>query len=262
MCTLIVLYHVDPERPLVIAANRDEFRSRRSTTPRLVSTRPRVLAGIDEKSGGTWLGATQDGFFAGLTNQRTGNFSQSTRASRGQLVSECLGLADPSRVRSHLEGIQPADYNPFNLMFGNASQLWVAYSRREASKVHFESVPHGVSVLPNGELGSARFAKVARAKALLAKPGASLAASRLRYVLADHVRPPLSRVPRPPRRSLMPRFWARQLDSLCVHAGVYGTCSSTLIEAREGATLRYLFAAGPPCKTPLQDVTARFSETP
>ena len=65
MCTLLLAWQVDPERPLVVAANRDEFYGRASAPAQLWSEAPQVLAGRDLQGGGTWLGVTRAGRFAG-----------------------------------------------------------------------------------------------------------------------------------------------------------------------------------------------------
>src|SRR5262249_4916822 len=47
MCTIILLRHVHPTIPTIVAANRDEFYARAAHPPHLLSRAPRVLAGLD-----------------------------------------------------------------------------------------------------------------------------------------------------------------------------------------------------------------------
>ncbi len=71
MCTLIVLHRCVPGRPLVVAANRDEFLDRPAEEPTLRSTRTGpIVAPLDLEAGGTWVGVSARGVFAGLTNLR------------------------------------------------------------------------------------------------------------------------------------------------------------------------------------------------
>ena len=71
MCTLIVLHRCVPGRPLVVAANRDEFLDRPAEGPALRSSRTGpIVAPRDLKAGGTWVGVSARGVFAGLTNLR------------------------------------------------------------------------------------------------------------------------------------------------------------------------------------------------
>ena len=47
----------------------------------------------------------------------------------------------------------------------------------------------------------------------------------------------------------------RMLQALCVHTPIYGTRSATILMLSAGRVERYLHAAGPPCRTPFDDVT-------
>ncbi len=69
MCTLIVLRGLCEEYPLVVAANRDEFYARPSVPPAPWEDGAPFIAGRDEQDGGSWLGATREGFVVGLTNR-------------------------------------------------------------------------------------------------------------------------------------------------------------------------------------------------
>ncbi len=70
MCTVLILRHAHPVFPLLIAANRDEMFGRPATGLEVLGEAPRLLAGRDLERGGTWMGVTARGFFAGLTNLR------------------------------------------------------------------------------------------------------------------------------------------------------------------------------------------------
>jgi uncharacterized protein with NRDE domain len=71
MCTLIVLHRCIPGRPLVVAANRDEFLDRPAEGMALRTSRTgTILSPLDLEAGGTWVGLSQRGVFAGLTNLR------------------------------------------------------------------------------------------------------------------------------------------------------------------------------------------------
>ena len=70
MCTLIALHRCVPGLPLVIAANRDEFFERPASGPALrdTATGP-IIAPVDRRAGGTWLGLNPAGVFAAVTNR-------------------------------------------------------------------------------------------------------------------------------------------------------------------------------------------------
>ena len=91
MCTIVLLHRVHPRWPVVIAANRDEYYSRAASAPEVLTRDPvPVLGGRDARHAGTWMGATQRGFFVGLTNQRTLRPADASRRSRGEVVLEAL----------------------------------------------------------------------------------------------------------------------------------------------------------------------------
>lgn len=70
MCLIVLAYQVHPRYPLIVAANRDEFRERPAHTAHFWDDAPWILAGRDLHAGGTWMGITREGRFAALTNHR------------------------------------------------------------------------------------------------------------------------------------------------------------------------------------------------
>src|SRR4030095_13323027 len=89
MCLLAVQYKSVPEAPILVAANREEAYDRPSLVPSIQPGKPRVLAGIDAKAGGTWLGVNQNGLFVGACNRPKLMPPVSAR-SRGLLCRDLL----------------------------------------------------------------------------------------------------------------------------------------------------------------------------
>src|SRR5579872_5578427 len=131
MCTLIAIFGVHPDLPLIVAANRDELYARPWAPPARVRESPVVVAGLDLTQKGTWLGVTRDGFFAGVTNQRTHGEVDAAKKSRGKLVLDVLEAGSVDAVVALVSGVDAREYNPFNLLFGDARSLHVAYARDE-----------------------------------------------------------------------------------------------------------------------------------
>ena len=71
MCLLAVQYRLVPESPILVAANRDEFYDRPGTPPAIQSGKPRILGGVDQLAGGTWLGVNQHGLLNGVSEMLT-----------------------------------------------------------------------------------------------------------------------------------------------------------------------------------------------
>lgn len=259
MCTVIALKGVRDDYPLVIAANRDEFYARPSTGPKVVrEASPRVVAGVDLESGGTWMGANDAGVFVSLTNQRQYEGADETLASRGEIVMDALAHDSVEDVDLLIESIDPRAYNAFNLMYGDAGTLKVAYSRHSRPRIEIEALGDGVWVLPNDRIGSAEFPKAQRAHALV-EPHRSASfealVEHLKDALADHELPPKEEVPVPPPGSRFTHDLVQRLQALCIHTPLYGTRSSTLLALSPGRVAHYLFGEGPACVSELVDVT-------
>lgn len=253
MCTIVVLHRVHPSHPLIVAANRDEIYAREALPPRPRADDPRVVAGVDVEHGGTWMGTHASGLFVGITNQRTWVFRRPSPRSRGEVALEALRTGSREGVRAFLRSIDPSEYNSFNLIWGDASGVDIAYARREHPEIAIETLPPGVHVLANDRRGSPHFPKAERALTLtrevVEQPWPVLARS-LRTVLADHALPDLDRVPAPPKDAPIAHELVRDLQALCIHTPFYGTRSSTILAIEEDRVAHYLFADGPPCTTP------------
>jgi uncharacterized protein with NRDE domain len=253
MCTIVILQRVHPDYPVVVAANRDELYARHATAPLVLNGEPRVVGGRDELSGGTWMGVTEHGLFVGLTNQRSYTGADPSARSRGHVVLDALRAGTRAAVTQMLESLDAREYNPFNLVYGDAAGLHVGYARRTSAHIEVHAVPDGLQILPNDELNSAAFPKGERARALAATDGP---VQGLASVLRDHELPALDAVEAPPAGSLFTHALAHRLQALCIHTPAYGTKSSSIIALAPGRVAGYWFADGPPCTTAFDDVTA------
>lgn len=105
MCLLVLAYRVDPARPIVLTANRDELYARPSAPLGVWPDEPSICAGRDLAQGGTWLGVTRAGRFAALTNFRRGTPCVAPR-SRGDVVLDYLRSAlTPEQYTAQLERV-------------------------------------------------------------------------------------------------------------------------------------------------------------
>ena len=257
VCTFVVLNRVRDDLPLVLAANRDEIYARPAKPPQVLVEEPRVIGGLDVSSGGTWLGVTPGGFFAGVTNQRTYTGPDPSLESRGPLVVGALELGTREAVRAMLERLAPGRYNSFNLIYGDAGGVQVAYGRREAAHVDIVEMPPGLHVLPNDRIDSPEFPKVERVRELV-EPAVHAPWPELRAALigalADHQQPAPDSLPPLPPGSRFAVDFVRKLHAVCIHTPNYGTRSATLLGLTPGAVAHYQFAPGPPCTTQFADV--------
>lgn len=113
MCIMAMALAAHPRWRLILIGNRDEYHARPAAPLARWDDRPGLIAGRDLQSGGTWLGVSQAGRAAIVTNLRGHGGPQPDRASRGALVTDLLAgdgaYADAAQAR--LE-----DFNPFNLI--------------------------------------------------------------------------------------------------------------------------------------------------
>ncbi len=170
---------------------------------------------------------------------------------------EALRTETRDGVRAYLEALDTSLYESFNLIYGDADGLEVAYVRRDVVGVEVLAVDDGVTVLSNDRVDADDFPKLGRARALVEpihqQPFDELAAS-LRGVLADH-QVPERPAPELPKDAPFEPGELRKLQALCVHTGHYGTRSSTVAALRPGGVARYLYAPGAPCVTEWHDAT-------
>ncbi len=239
MCTLIALHRCFPSAHLLVAANRDEFHARPATGPRVHAWHGRrVIAPIDERAGGTWLGLNDAGVFVALTNRPTQSLD-AARRSRGLLVADALGHGSAGRAAEAALQLAANAYNPFNLFIADAEHAFaVVYEEKARVRV----LAPGAHVIGNADPNDAKVPKIAR---LLGE--AERIAGEPEHAALDSL------------AALCRSHEARgenALERACIHTADYGTRSSTVLRRgaqREADVLR--FASGAPCQTPYEDLT-------
>lgn len=143
MCTLVIQRRPGAAYPFVVAANRDERRDRPASPP-LLWREPGILAPRDERAGGTWLGLNRHGVFAAVTNRFPApRFEE--RASRGQLVVEALRERTAEAAHERLARVDPARFNAFHLVCGDAEAAFVTWS--DGAELQRAPLPAGLSVV-------------------------------------------------------------------------------------------------------------------
>lgn len=143
MCVLAFAWRHHPGFPVVIAGNRDEFHRRPTEPAHWWRDHPDLLAGRDLLGGGTWMGLSRSGRFAVVTNIREGtNGGPPEPRSRGELVRDYLLASMAPEEWS--AGVDPAEYQGFNLIFGDLTGAWYLSNRDTAPRV-FQPGIYGLS---------------------------------------------------------------------------------------------------------------------
>lgn len=203
--------------PLRFAGNRDEFYAR-PTAPLDWWEGGRILAGQDLQAGGTWLGVTTDGRCAALTNYRDPGLTRPGRTSRGQIPARFLKGATPARAFLAELREERSQFNPFNLLLFDGSDL-VGYESRTDQIVSFSP---GLHALSNGAFDSP-WPKVEALKAGMAT--APDEDEALLALLAAAVPFPDDRLP----QTGVPIAWERALSPAFIRTPIYGTRASTIL---------------------------------
>ena len=111
MCVVALALDMHPQWRIILAGNRDEFHARPSAPlARWEGADSDIIAGRDLVSGGTWLGVSEQGRMAVVTNIRTGDLPDPAKTSRGDLVLDYL------RSKDTPDGATLDSFNAFSLI--------------------------------------------------------------------------------------------------------------------------------------------------
>lgn len=228
MCLIVLAWQARADLPLVVAANRDEWRERPAKPAHWWPDQPSLLAGRDLQAGGTWMGITRDGRFAAVTNFRDPSDKRATARSRGALVTGFLaGAETPKAFLAGLSG-RAGEYNAFNLILGDHTSLWY-YGSREAEARAIEPGIHGLS----NHLLDEPWPKVVRARRAMEEAmRRDDPAPVLFDLLSDGTGAPDAALP----ETGVGIAWERRLASPLITGVDYGTRASTVLSvAASGA---------------------------
>lgn len=124
MCLILLAHAAHPSYRLILTANRDEFHDRPTRPAHRWPDAPHVVAGLDLRGGGTWLGVTDGGRWAAVTNFRDAAQLGRTAPSRGKLVADYLRRDLSPRAYVDQVAELGAEMNGFNLLVGDADEVW------------------------------------------------------------------------------------------------------------------------------------------
>ena len=237
MCTLIVLHRCFPGVRLVVAANRDEYVDRPAEGPTLRSTGGRsIVAPRDVRGGGTWLGVSSEGLFAAITN-RPCDVPDRDRRSRGLLVLDALEAPTADAAADALMQLGPNAYNPFNLFMADRERAVVVTYEGSPRRIDLEP---GAHVIGNAdpELPTPKLARIREYASHVARGATERAPESLAVICRDH------------------EGKGDTFQDACVHAGGYGTRSSTLLVLGDPDSESGFWHAGDaPCRAEYEDFT-------
>ncbi len=278
MCTLVLGFQLDRRWPVVVAANRDEhlerpsegwalrggeepLRSSESVFERRsgfagseraggtggASGPPsKIAAPLDLQAGGTWMGVSGRGVFAGVTNHfvRLGWAPDPARRSRGELVPLALSAPDAAAAAEQLAPLDAAAWNPFHLVVADAAAAFLWWYDGEEQGL--APLDPGLHVVTERD----REGRGARAERIRARWPADPSLPRLRELLVHHG----DSGDGSGGMDALLRTLDRG-DATCIHGDpIYGTRSSAILRLAPDLAASELFAAeSRPCTAPHED---------
>ena len=221
MCLILFAHQLDPRYSLVIAANRDEFYIRPTERSHWWGGSPNLLAGKDLQAGGSWMGVSEGGNFAALTNFRDPQGIKPNAPSRGDLVTGFL--RHPGSIESYLHQILPQSdsFNGYNLLLGQGERLLWQSNEAEG----WETVEPGVHGLSNHLLDTP-WPKVQKGKLDITNwVQQQGVVEGLFSILKDSELAADSQLP----QTGVSLEWERRLSPMYIESSSYGTRVSTVI---------------------------------
>lgn len=210
MCLILLSWQESAQRPLVVAANRDEFFQRPTEAAHFWPDQPDVLAGRDGEYGGSWLGLSRSGRFAAITNLREASGGE---CSRGELVRDFLSSSTSCDYFFESVEANKAAYRPFNMIAFDGQQLAISHSLQSG----WQALPPGLHCVGNIPFGEHN-AKINKALSDFEGRMSKDSAATLLALMQDDTESESS--PEPLQRALSCRF---------VRSDVYGTRSSSAL---------------------------------
>ena len=235
MSLLAVVYKLVPEAPILVAFNRDEPLERICTAPSIQSGKPRVLASMDQATGGTCLGVNQNGLFVGVIRRRKFDSPISPK-SRGALAREMLRCNSAQQaVDLALEELDTGDYDGANFVVADYENGWCVHGGNDVNVVELQQ---GLRIVGEKDIDDARDARVAMARRLLTLQTLDSPVKFLAIASKVLARPPV----------------APDRPSMVIHEKDYGTVSSTLIAlGKKPRDAIYQYSNGSPDEAKFED---------
>ena len=122
MCLIVCAWKTNPNYPLILGTNRDEYHSRPTKKLHWWPDNPKILGGRDLHAGGTWLALNKTGHLSAVTNHRIKEKTKNNIfRTRGELVSKFL-LEEKLPI-DFIKNINQHAYQKFNLLITDGIDL-------------------------------------------------------------------------------------------------------------------------------------------
>ncbi|RSL33753.1 NRDE family protein [Salibacterium salarium] len=230
MCLIICGYHVHEDFPLIIAANRDEFYARPADSLHCWPDSP-IIAGRDKAKGGTWMGVTESGRFAAITNVRN-PYEAPSKKSRGNIVKDYLETEKPDVFLENCNK-NGNQYGGYNFIGGNLDELLYTTNQNNYGKYVLTSGVYGLSNAfldtpwPKVEKAKTRFSHILKDRA------DHLTCDVFFDMLTDTKQAEVESLP----NTGVELSLEQQLSPLFINMKEYGTRSQTVLMVSKGGSM-------------------------
>lgn len=233
MCLIALNWQPDQPVPLLVAANRDEFYARPTSSLHHWPNQG-ILAGQDLQAGGTWLGlavasGSQNIRLAALTNYRDVANHRPDAVSRGQITAAFLS-SDMSATSYLQKLVETAyRYNPFNLILFDGQDL-MGFESRHA---RLFALPSGITAVSNADFNTPwpklRRLRTSFEQTLAAEDDETVLRNKLFKLLSDDQLAPDADLP----QTGIPMDRERVLSAAFIRTADYGTRVSSVIRVKQ-----------------------------
>ena len=217
--------------------------------------KPLAFGGKDLLAGGTWLGVNEHGLLAGILNRRVDDEDHGAPRSRGLLCLNILNAKTPAQAGAFLKQEQSASYRPFNLLFANAQEAYIAHNMKE--KIELVRLRKGIHVISNTSIYDSASPKTNHAHTLFSDAAREVQQSLQQSFFKRWFGGGLPVWDQPAFIHLFKGILSNHAlgnakdprGAICVHTSHYGTVSSTVIFCMHSEK-RFFFHHAPasPCR--------------
>lgn len=235
MSLLAILYHLVPESPILVACNREDSFERSYPIPAIHSGKPRILASVDPKTGGTFLGVNQNGMLVGVID-RPKRETPVLPESRADLARQILKASSARRgVDVAMDRLNSGQYLGANFVIADHDSGWCVHA---GDQVNCSELEDGLSIVGSSDVNDFRDERVSMANRLLTLQNLDSPIKFLAVASKVFARGP-GIAGRP---------------SMVVRGGEFGTVNSTLIAlGKKPRDAIYQYAAGAPDQAKYED---------
>ena len=228
MCLVLFALGMHPRYPLIVASNRDEYHNRPAAPIHRWKDYPNIIAGRDLEQSGTWMGVTESGRWAIVTNFREQKTTSNRKESRGNLTKNFLTSDQSPQAFASSIGEITESYNGFNLLVGDSSSIYYVTNRQAEGMPQTQSIEKpGVYGLSNHLLDT-NWPKVTSGKksfATLIKNNEVIHFEEVVTLMSNTTQPHDEALP---DTGVDPE-WERTLSPMFITSNDYGTRATSLL---------------------------------